>query len=917
MHKIVSICFLLLVNLLSAQAPQKISYQGVARNNLGAVLSNTTIAVKFDIHQGSPLGAIVFTEQHQGASGLGTNAFGLFTTAIGSISSLSGINWGNGPFFIEVSIDPANGNSYSSVGIQQLMSVPYALYAETAGNATPVPTITVNAPNTITNPSAGSYSINIPPALSYTAGNGIDINNGIISTTLAATSLTLTGSGQAIITSSTANHYDVNVPTPTLNVTGGTLSGAYPSQTLTIPSSSTSLTAGNSNITLNQSGNAYTITPVTPSLNVTGGTLSGAYPSQTLTIPSSSTSLTAGNSNITLNQSGNAYTITPVTPSLSVTGGTLSGAYPSQTLTIPSSSTSLVQGSNITLNQSGNSYTVSASTASLTAGNSNITLNQSGNAYTITPVTPSLNVTGGTLSGAYPSQTLTIPSSSTSLTAGNSNITLNQSGNAYTITPVTPSLNVTGGTLSGAYPSQTLTIPSSSTSLTAGNSNLTLNQSGNAYTITPVTPSLSVTGGTLSGAYPSQTLTIPSSSITLVQGSNITLNQSGNSYTVSASTASLTAGNSNITLNQSGNAYTITPVTPSLNVTGGTLSGAYPSQTLTIPSSSTTLVQGANISLSQTGNTYTISSLSPTLTAGSNVTITPAGPANAYTISTGTTTYTGTAGAIDVTGNTINLIATGVTAGTYGSAATNAVPVFSVDNFGRLSSATQYTPTLLGDVTGNQNASVVARIRGISVSATAPTNGQVLQYNGSIWAPTAIAIPWSLTGNAGTTASHFIGTTDNLPFRVRTNNTVRAVFTEIGQLLIGNGTGYSVNSKLIVADGHIETTQTTAPAIAGAGSLLGLTGSSATLSSNSTDVAGTISIYTGLLGGGPKGIYATVTFNKTYDNPPVIILTPRSEDSAGLRAYVTGTTTTGFTLAFSTGTSSQSTYEFNYMVLAN
>src|SRR6478752_1591109 len=102
MHKIVLVCFLLLVKLLNAQSPQKISYQGVARNASGAVLSNTTIAVKFDIHRSSPQGTIVFTEQHQGAAGLVTNTFGLFTTAIGSISNLEGIDWSNGPFFMEV-----------------------------------------------------------------------------------------------------------------------------------------------------------------------------------------------------------------------------------------------------------------------------------------------------------------------------------------------------------------------------------------------------------------------------------------------------------------------------------------------------------------------------------------------------------------------------------------------------------------------------------------------------------------------------------------------------------------------------------------------------------------------------------------------------------------------------------------------
>jgi hypothetical protein len=940
MHKILVVCFLLLVKVLSSQAPQKISYQGVARSATGAVLSNTAIAVKFDIHRGSALGTIIFTEQHQGSTALTTNAFGLFTTAIGSINSLSGIDWTNGPFFIEVSIDPANETSYSSVGTQELMSVPYALYAEKAGNVTPTPTISINSPNTVTNPSAGSYSINIPSSTVYSAGSGIAINAGVISSTVSIPTPTISGTGQAMVTSPSANAYVVNVPTQSLSISGNSLSISS-GNTLLLPENT--IMAGNSNITLNQSGNAYTITAVTPTLNVNGGTLTGTYPTQTLSIPSSSTTLAAGNSNITLNQSGNAYTITPVTPTLNVNGGTLTGTYPTQTLSIPSSSTTLAAGnSNITLNQSGNAYTITpvtptlnvnggtltgtyptqtlsipSSSTTLAAGNSNITLNQSGNAYTITAVTPTLNVNGGTLTGTYPTQTLSIPSSSTTLAAGNSNITLNQSGNAYTITAVTPTLNVNGGTLTGTYPTQTLSIPSSSTTLAAGNSNITLNQSGNAYTITPVTPTLNVNGGTLTGTYPTQTLSIPSSSTTLVQGTNVTLNQNGNTYTVSASTASLAAGNSNITLNQSGNAYTITPVTPTLDVTGGTLTGTYPTQTLTIPSSSTTLVQGNNISLSQSGNTYTISSVSPTLSAGTNVTITPAGPANAYTISAATPSYTGTAGNINVNANTINLAATGVTAGAYGSAVSNAVPVFTVDNFGRLSAAGQYTPTILGDVIGTVNTSTVSKLRGVAISTVSPATGQVLQYTGSAWAPTTIATPWSLTGNAGTTASNFIGTTDNTPFRIRTNNTVKAIFTESGQLLLGNAGGAGPNSKLVVADGHIESTQASAPAIAGAGSLLGLAGSSASLSSNSTDVCGTISIYTGLLGGGGKGSYAVITFDKAYVNPPVVILTPRSEEAAGLRAYVTGTSTAGFTLAFSTGTSGLSTYEFNYMILAN
>ena len=45
--------------------------------------------------------------------------------------------------------------------------------------------------------------------------------------------------------------------------------------------------------------------------------------------------------------------------------------------------------------------------------------------------------------------------------------------------------------------------------------------------------------------------------------------------------------------------------------------------------------------------------------------------------------------------------------------------------------------TFGGDVTGTYNATVVERIRGTGVVATAPTTGQVLKYNGTNWAPAA------------------------------------------------------------------------------------------------------------------------------------------------------------------------------------
>jgi hypothetical protein len=204
-----------------AQTPQKISYQAVARQATGAVISNAPIGVKFIIYQGSVGGTISYEETHSA----NTNQFGLFTLFIGggspSIGTFNTINWAAGPYFVETLIDPTGGTSYLSIGTQQLMSVPYALFAERAGNASPTPTITINAPNSITNPAAGMYNIAVP---SYSAGTGISISSGVITNTASSITPTIVAGTNMIVNPTVAsNSYTISSPNYSLSTPSNTL----------------------------------------------------------------------------------------------------------------------------------------------------------------------------------------------------------------------------------------------------------------------------------------------------------------------------------------------------------------------------------------------------------------------------------------------------------------------------------------------------------------------------------------------------------------------------------------------------------------------------------------------------------------------------------------------------------------------
>ena len=117
-----------------AQAPEKFSYQAVVRNASNALVTNAQVGVRVSILQGSASGNAVYVETHTA----NTNANGLLTLEIGGGKAEQGafnrIDWANGPYFLKTETDPNGGGDYSITSVQQLLSVPYALYAKEAAN---------------------------------------------------------------------------------------------------------------------------------------------------------------------------------------------------------------------------------------------------------------------------------------------------------------------------------------------------------------------------------------------------------------------------------------------------------------------------------------------------------------------------------------------------------------------------------------------------------------------------------------------------------------------------------------------------------------------------------------------------------------------------------------------------------------
>ena len=124
-----SLLFVMLILSSMGFAQTGFNYKALIANG-GSVLNNQTVNIKFTVLENGTTN--VYQETHSAT----TDANGIVSVIVGEGNMVSGdfttIDWGNNPYFLKVEID--SGSGYQNFGTNELKAVPYAKFAEKAGN---------------------------------------------------------------------------------------------------------------------------------------------------------------------------------------------------------------------------------------------------------------------------------------------------------------------------------------------------------------------------------------------------------------------------------------------------------------------------------------------------------------------------------------------------------------------------------------------------------------------------------------------------------------------------------------------------------------------------------------------------------------------------------------------------------------
>ena len=133
MKKLFTLLALITTMAIFAQAPQGFNYQATVRNSAGALITNQIVGFKFSIKQTSASGTTVYSEtQYVTPDNLGQVSLVVGTGLPSTTATFAAINWASGTYYLAIELN--TGSGFLAMGTTQLLSVPYAFYANSAGN---------------------------------------------------------------------------------------------------------------------------------------------------------------------------------------------------------------------------------------------------------------------------------------------------------------------------------------------------------------------------------------------------------------------------------------------------------------------------------------------------------------------------------------------------------------------------------------------------------------------------------------------------------------------------------------------------------------------------------------------------------------------------------------------------------------
>ena len=496
---------------LSAQVPQKLSWQGIVRDAAGTPLT-APVELRFSILQNA---AAVFTEQITRTP----NAFGLVVWNIGEVeaAAFTAIDWAGGAKTLQVEMRTTVGSgNFTVVGTEELKSVPYALVAGKALSDSDNQTISLSG-NTLS--IAGGNTVTLPAD-----GDGSSTNE-IQTIALSGQTLTLSNGGGSVTLptdgdgSATNEIQAISLNGQTLSLSNGGGSVNLPTdgdgsatneiQTITLSGQTLSLSNGGGSVNL-PAGTAYT---AGNGIGIDGNVISNTGDAdnnptneiQALSLTGQTITLSNGGGSVTLPPDADTQTLSVTGQDLTITGG--------NTVTLPADGDGSATNELQTL-------TLAGQTLSLSNGGGSVDL-PTGATYT---AGNGIEISGGVITNTGDADN-DVSNEIQHLTLSNDSLQLSQGGGLVLLNDTSSTNELQALTLAGA----TLTLSKGGGSVTVHQAGPGINISGN-NTISAIDPSPVNELQTLSLSGNQLTLSPSGGTVSLPSGSSFWAGSSGNIY---------------------------------------------------------------------------------------------------------------------------------------------------------------------------------------------------------------------------------------------------------------------------------------------------------------------------------------------------------------------------------------------------